>query len=55
MVVSLELDRRHVAKRLVDAPVIEPVDVVERRPFDVFDVAPGTFPINQLALEEGVE
>ena len=35
--------------------MIEPVDVVERRPFDVFDVAPWSFAVNQLGLVEGVE
>jgi len=35
--------------------VVEPVDVVERGPLDVFDVAPGTLSINQLALVEAVE
>ena len=39
----------------MDAPVVEPVDVVERGPFDVFDVAPGSFAVDQLALVETVE
>ena len=39
----------------MDAPVVEPVDVVECRPLDVFDVAPGTLAIDQFALEETVE
>jgi hypothetical protein len=53
--VSLELDRWHVVERLVDPPVVEPVDVVERRPFDVLDVAPGSLAMNQFGLVETVE
>ena len=55
MVVSLELNRRHAVERLVDAPVVEPVDVVERGPLDVLHVASGTLPMDQLALVETVE
>ena len=32
---SLELDRRHLVERLVDSPVVEPVDVVDFCPVDV--------------------
>ena len=39
----------------MDSSVVEPVDVVERRPFDVFDVAPGSLAVDQLSLVETVE
>ena len=52
---SLELERRHVVERLVDAPVVEPADVVECCPFDVLDVAPRSLAVDQLALVEAVE
>ena len=39
----------------MDASSVEPVDVGERRPFDVLDVAPGSFAVNQLGLELSVE
>ena len=39
----------------MDASIVEPIDVVERRPFDVLDVAPGTLAMDQLALGEAVE
>ncbi len=39
---SFEFDWRHVVERLVNSSVVEPVDVVECGPFDVFDIAPGT-------------
>ena len=55
IVVSLELDRRHVVERLVDASVVEPVDVVKRRPLDVLDVAPGFLAVDQFALVVAVE
>ena len=50
-----ELGWRHVVQCLVNSPVIEPVDVGERRPFDVLDVAPGSATMNQLGLVETVE
>ena len=37
------------------APVVEPVHVGERLPFDVFDVAPRTATMNQLGLVETIE
>ncbi len=52
---SLELDRRHVIECLVDSPVVEPVDVVERRLFPVFDVAPRSLSMDELGLVETVE
>ena len=52
---SLELDRWHVVERLVASSTIEPVDVVECGPFDVLDVASGTFAMDQLGLVETVE
>lgn len=52
---SFELDGRHVVERLVDSAVVEPADVVERRPFDVLDVAPGPLAVDQLSLIETVE
>ena len=39
----------------MDPAVVEPVDVVERGPFDVFDVAPGSLAMDQLGLAETVE
>jgi len=39
----------------VDSPVVEPVDVVERRPFDVFDIAPGALTMDELGLVETIE
>ena len=39
----------------MDPAVVEPVDVVERGPFDVFDVAPGSLAMDQLGLVETVE
>jgi len=47
---SIELDRWHVVERFVYPSVVEPVDVVERRPFDVFDVAPRSSAVNQFGL-----
>jgi len=53
--VSFELDRRHVVERLVDPPVVEPVDVFQCLPFDVLDVAPGPLAVDEFGLEEAVE
>ncbi len=39
----------------MDSPVVEPVHVVQCRPFDVFDVAPGSFSVNQFVFVETVE
>ena len=39
----------------MDASIVELVDVVESRPLHVFDVAPGSFAMDQLALVEAVE
>ena len=39
----------------MDSSVVEPVDVVERLPFDVLDVAPRTLSVDQLSLVETVE
>ncbi len=52
---SLKGGRRHVVERFVDSPVVEPVHVVQCRPFDVFDVAPGSFSVNQFVFVETVE
>jgi hypothetical protein len=52
--VSLELDWRHVAERLVESPVVEPVEEGEGGPPDVLDVAPGTLEVDQLALVKKV-
>ena len=52
---SLELDGRHVVERLVNSSVVEPADVVERRPFDALDVAPGSLAVDQLGLVEAIE
>jgi hypothetical protein len=54
IVVSIELDRSHVVEGLVDSAVVEPVEVVERRPSDVLDVAPGSLAVNELGLVETV-
>ena len=54
MVVGLKLDRWNVVERLVDSPIVEPVDVVEGLPFDVFDASPRTLAVNQLVLVETV-
>jgi hypothetical protein len=51
----LELNRRHVVERLVYSSVVEPVEVVERGPFDVLDVAPRPLAMDQLGLVETVE
>ena len=52
---SFEFDRRHVAKRFVNSPVVEPFDVVKCRPFDVFYVAPGALAVNQFSFVETVD
>ena len=39
----------------VESPVIEPFDVIERRPFDVFDVAPRTLAVDEFGLVKTVE
>jgi hypothetical protein len=53
--VSLELDWRHVVERLVNSSIVEPVDVVERRPIDVLDVAPWSLAVNESDLVEVVK
>jgi hypothetical protein len=50
-----ELNRWHVVERFVDASVVEPINVVERGPFDLFDVAPGSFAMDEFGLVETVE
>jgi len=40
-VVNLELIRRHGAEYLVDATVVKPINVVERRPLEVLNSASG--------------
>jgi hypothetical protein len=55
ILVGFEFDRRHVVKLLVDSPVVEPFDVVEGSPVDVFDIAPGTFAMNQFSFIETIE
>jgi hypothetical protein len=39
----------------VNSSVVEPVDVVEGCPFDMFDVVPGALAMNQFALVETIE
>jgi hypothetical protein len=39
--VNLELIRRHGAEYLVDATVVKPINVVERRPLEVLNSASG--------------
>jgi hypothetical protein len=48
-------ERRTRVSKLMDPPVIELVDVVERRPLDVLDVAPGFLEVNQRGLAKTVE
>ena len=48
----LELGRRHVADRLEQPSVVEPVDPVERRELDGLAVPPRPPPPNHLGLEE---
>ena len=55
MVVGFEFHGGQVVQRFVDSLVVEPVDVVEGCPFDVFDVTPGTLAMNQFSLVETVE
>ncbi len=38
-------------QRLVDVSAVEPVDVGERRPLDVLDVAPRSLAVDQFGLE----
>ena len=38
-----------------NSSVVEPVEVVERRPFDVLDVAPGSLAVNEFVFVETVE
>ena len=39
----------------MDSAVVEPVDVLERLPFDVLDVAPGALAIDEFGLVETIE
>ena len=39
----------------MDSSVVEPVDIVERRPFDMLHVAPGSLAVDQLGLVDAVE
>ena len=55
VVVGLELCRRDLADLVVDAAVVEPVDVGERGPLDVLDALPGAFVVDELGLVEPVE
>ena len=55
IVASLELCGRDHADLAVQTSSIEPVDVVKRRPFNVFHVAPRSLPVDQFGLEESVE
>ena len=55
MVEGFEFHRGQVVQRFVDSLVVEPADVVEGRPLDVFDVALETLAVNQFALVETVE
>jgi hypothetical protein len=50
-----ELRRRHVADRLQDPAVVEPVDPLERRELDFLDVAPRAIRADQLGLVEAVD
>jgi len=53
--VSLELDGWDIVECFVDSLVVEPVDVVECCPFDVFNIAPGSLTVDELGLVEAVE
>jgi hypothetical protein len=55
VVAVLEPRRRDFADLVVDAAIVEPVDVVERGPFDVLCVAPGTPAVDQLGVVGLVE
>ncbi len=44
-----EFDRRRVVERLVNSPIVKPVDVGECRPLDVFNVAPRALAMNKAA------
>jgi hypothetical protein len=48
----LQLRRRHVADRLEQPAMIEPVDPFERRVFDRIEVPPGAAVTDDLGLEQ---
>ena len=52
VVVVFELDRWDVAAGAVEAAVVEPVDVLQRRGFDVVEAPPGAAAADQLGLVE---
>ena len=52
---GLELCRRNHPDLAVQAAVVEPVDVGERRPFQVVGALPGSTPVDQFRLEQTVE
>ena len=54
VVVVFEFGWWDVAELAVQAPLVEPVDVGERRQFDVLGVAPGALAADELGLVEPV-
>ena len=42
--------RWHIADRLEQSPIVEPVDPFQRRVFDVVDIAPGSPLANELSF-----
>jgi hypothetical protein len=55
VVVVLVLDRRDVAAGAAEASVVEPVDVLQRREFDVVEAAPGAAAADELGLVQADE
>lgn len=55
MVGGLELRRRDVAARLVEASMVPEVDPLGRRQLDLLDRAPGTAAVDELGLVEPVD
>ena len=55
VVVLFQLCRRDLADLVVDAAVVEPVDVGEGGPFDVLDVPPWALAVDEFGLVEPVE
>jgi hypothetical protein len=51
----LNLDWWSVADLAVEPAVVEPVDVLSRRDFEVVDAPPGSLVADQFGFEEGVE
>ena len=52
MILGLELHRWHVAERLKQPPMVEPVDPLQRREFDVFQAFPRPTSADDFGLEQ---